>query len=178
MSHYFLLSPFTKRTPVIHHLSSTTSVGFFLSIVLLSLFCQAGRLEAQTVQQAAPKQLTGHEDHRISLNDAATLTMNFRSTTGATENTILGEYFGKDALAAALNQEKCIGLRIYYGKRGDGTPVLVLVGVDPSGSDMTSGLVLENGFPCPPICDSGNSLIDALNANSVISELSSSVHLK
>ncbi|HEV8539045.1 MAG TPA: hypothetical protein VGR15_09035 [Bacteroidota bacterium] len=142
------------------------------------MICQVNRLDAQTGLQPGPKQLTGRENHNISLQDAATLTRNFRNSTGNNENTILGEYFGKDALASALSQENCIGLRIYYGMRDDGTPVLVLIGVDPSGNDMTAGLVLENGFPCPPVCDTVHSPIHWPIANSALSELNSSAQLK
>jgi hypothetical protein len=49
-------------------------------------------------------------------------------------------------------------LRIYQGRAADGTPALVLVGVDAKGNDMTQGTVLEYSFPCPPFCPEPNDL--------------------
>ena len=159
MLHHFS-SPTSRQNSSRHQSPSFRSAVVFLSFILLSLFVQAASVNAQTAQLPVPGQLTGHENHKISLQDAASLTRNFRSATGNNPATILGEFFGKDALATALNQDKCIGLRIYYGKRNDGTPVLVFVGVDQSGTDMADGFVGEDGFPCPPVCWSGSRLTD------------------
>ena len=140
----------------------------FLLAVILSLLCQA---QAQTDQPPGQQPLTGHENHKILLKDAAVLTRNFRNSSGNGENTILGEFFGKDALVAAINQDGCVGLRIYYGKKNDGTPVLVLVGVNAVGNDITDGLVEEMGFLCPPICGGRNPLTEDLFNSSAITEL-------
>jgi hypothetical protein len=95
--------------------------------------------------------LTGHESHAITLDLAKELLMNFRS--GLKDSVRLGEFFGKDALDSLLHQPGCIGARIYYAKKDDGTPVLVIVGVDSKGVDMPEGLIEEIGIPCPPFCD-------------------------
>ena len=158
MSHNTSFPSLRKRVSQIRTFPSLKKVVFFSSIILLSLLYPAYRFQAHADQKPMPKEYSGHNDHRISLQDAAALTRNFRHAKGIDQNTILGEYFDKDALLSALNQEKCTGLRIYYGKRSDGIPVLVLVGVDQSGSDMISGVTLEYGIFCPPFCGDGNPL--------------------
>jgi len=132
----------------------------FLSIIILSLICPSAK--AQIRSEDEPLRLTGHENHNVTLSYAANLTKNFRVKTGATTTTILAEYFGKDALQQVLDEPGCIGLRIYYGQKDDGTPALVLIGVDQSGNDMIKGFVLENGYPCPPICDVEGFLIQGV----------------
>ena len=54
---------------------------------------------------------------------------------------------------ALLSQPNCVGIRIYYGRKNNGTPALVLVGITGDGHDLSNGAIIENGFPCPPICD-------------------------
>src|SRR5436309_496734 len=103
------LSP-RKGTSPNRRVLSLKNVVFFSSIILLSLFYQAYRLQAHADQKPTPKEYSGHNDHRISVQDAAALTRNFRRATGNNETTILGEYFDKDALMSALNHENCTGL--------------------------------------------------------------------
>jgi hypothetical protein len=129
---------------------ATVTVVFVVSILLLCIRFD-WRVSAQTNQL-----ITGHENHAIALVDAVKLTSNFRA--GAGPGGILGEAFGKDAVQSILNQTNCVGLRIYYGRRSDSTPALVLVGVDAFGHDLTAGLIDETGWPCPPICDSSSPL--------------------
>ena len=173
MTRTMFCSSLKKSVSVIQRLNFTQKVVFFLSIILLSLFYSAYRFQAQAEQKSESKLYEGHESHTISLQYAVALTRNFRHAAGNNEHTILGEYFGKDALIATLNQERCTGLRIYYGKKDDGTPALVLIGVDQSGSDMTTGLVLEFGFPCPPYCDTIKALTSEEIASSVLSDMRS-----
>jgi hypothetical protein len=134
-------------------------LGFSLAL-LLYFVCQIGSLQAQTVRPLDQKQPTGHENHKISLSRASVLTLNYRNSSAYHESLINGEFFGKDGLLAALSQENCIGLRIYYGKQDDGTPVLVFVGVDQSGKDIVNGFVGEDGLICPPVCHEPNALTD------------------
>ena len=144
----------------------------FLSIILLSFVYQPVRAQLQSVQSSEIRSFDGHENHIVSLDYAASLTENFRMTADSTMKGVLGEFFGKDALVGALNQKNCTGLRIYYGKKDDGTPALVLVGVDKSGNDLTAGLVLEDGYICPPWCGVENSL-KGIEKVATLSELNS-----
>ncbi len=69
-----------------------------------------------------------------------------------------GFFAGCDNLTRLLNQDKCIGLRMYNGyNETDGATNLVVVGVDDEGKDITS-LILERLDPCPPKCDPNSPL--------------------
>lgn len=99
---------------------------------------------------------TGNEDHSISLTEASELTANYRNA--QTGSYIKAEYFGKNAILDLLNQDSCIGMRVYYGLNSEGVQKLVLVGVDTNGDDLTSGLIMEHGLLCPTNCSSSNAL--------------------
>jgi len=122
------------------------SGGLILTCIVLSL----GRSDAaaQTNQSVPP--FTGTENHSISLADAAKLTLAYQSTAPA--NAVLAEYFGRNAVTSVLTQPGAVGLRIYHGRQTDGKEVMVIVGVDSAGNDLTNGPLLEFGFGCPPIC--------------------------
>lgn len=100
---------------------------------------------------------TGKEDHSISLSEAAELTANYRETLSSNLE-VKAEYFGKDALIALLDQNACVGVRIYYGLDTNGVKKLVLVGVDAEGNDLYEGALMERGQSCPPECSAENPL--------------------
>ena len=99
---------------------------------------------------------TGNEDHSISLADAAKLTKRYRDSvpTGST----IAHFFGKDAIQAILNQENCVGIRIYYGLNTQDVKQLVAVGVTPDENDMYNGILAEKSFICPTQCSANNPL--------------------
>jgi hypothetical protein len=138
-------------------LSRSVQVGVLFSFILLfsvlSIHSDGG-LNA-TVPETLQLHLTGAEDHSITLADAVTLTANYRKS--PLRGDALAESFGRDAIAAILAHPKCVGLKIYYGMRDDGRQVMVLIGVDGEGSDLTDGYIAETGVLCPPIC--GNSVL-------------------
>jgi hypothetical protein len=49
-------------------------------------------------------------------------------------------------------------MRIYFGRNPDGTPSLVLAGIDASDNDLTKGVILEQLWHCPPWCGANNPL--------------------
>ena len=100
---------------------------------------------------------SGSTDQFISLDEAVKLTANFRAAAGP--SAIKGGYFKKETIQAILDQPGCVGLRYYYGQKEDGTPVLILVGVDKNGNDLTDGLLAEFSTPCPPFCPENSPLI-------------------
>ena len=110
-------------------------------------------------QKARAQAITGHEDFNTTLTNAIQLTHNFQASAPNDSALVLAEYFGRDAVMALLNQPNCVGVRIYHGKKGDGTSALVLVGVTGDGHDVTIGLLLENGYPCPPVCEMTSVLV-------------------
>lgn len=100
---------------------------------------------------------TGKEDHLISLEEAKKLINNFRNKVG--EESVKAHYLGKEAILKVLEQENCVGLRIYYAENDEGKPELVVVGVNEEGKDLTKGTILERVWPCPPYCDGESELL-------------------
>lgn len=99
---------------------------------------------------------TGNEDHEISLSEASQLTTNYRNA--VSEGSIKGGFFGKSAIQEILDQEKCVGIRIYYAHEEDGTPTFVVVGVEANEDDLIGGKIAEMPIACPPRCGSDNEL--------------------
>jgi len=99
---------------------------------------------------------TGNEEHGITLQEAAKLTRNYRTSVSA--GTLLSGYFGRTALGDILGQNSCVGLRIYNGRKETGELAFVLVGVNADGNDMTGGELAEYSVACPPFCPPANEL--------------------
>lgn len=93
-------------------------------------------------------------DHRISLADAAALTKSYRAAKVSEEK---AGAFHKDQVLKLLDQPGCVGLRIHYGRNANGSPALVLTGIDATDNDLT-GEILEKHYPCPPVCGGANPL--------------------
>ena len=108
-------------------------------------------------------------DHTISLAIAAEYTRRHRTTgdTGGLEATAQGgrgtvengHAFHADQVLKLLQQEGCTALRIYHARNNKGERAMVLVGVDATGKDMTGGIMMELGLPCPPFCDPESALV-------------------
>jgi hypothetical protein len=99
---------------------------------------------------ARQQQVTGNEDHSITLEQAVKYVQNFRNFPSVP--TIKGGYIGRNAFDKVLAQTSCVGIRYYYAQKDDGSPALVLVGVDGSGNDLTQGPLIDQILPCPPVC--------------------------
>jgi hypothetical protein len=87
-------------------------------------------------------------DHRIALAEAVELTREHRAQRSAEPK---AHFFFRDAFDTLLAQKGVAGIRIYRGRGKDGAPNLVMVAVDQEGNDLT-GEVMEQCYPCPPIC--------------------------
>jgi hypothetical protein len=98
---------------------------------------------------------TGNEEHGITLSAAAAMTKNYRDVmpTGA----IISHYFGKAAIQDILDQDNCVGLRLYYGL-DDGIQQIIVVGVNSAGNDLYEGLLAERSVKCPYECPAANPL--------------------
>jgi len=105
---------------------------------------------------ARQQQVTGQEDHIITLEQATKYVENFKSF--PTAPTIKGGYFSKAAFDKILSQPGCVGIRYYYAKKDDGSATIVLVGIDASGNDLTYGPLADLSVPCPPYCGSPSPL--------------------
>ncbi len=88
---------------------------------------------------------TGFEDHTITVEEAGTLTRNYRMAAG--RGAVKGRYFSRSGIEQLLMQEDVVGIRYYYAEDSEGRPQMVLVGVDANGKDMTEGFVIGNGLP-------------------------------
>lgn len=100
----------------------------------------------------------GNEDHHISLQEAAMLTMKYRESANDEEAKFLGGYFGKQTISRILNQDDCVGIRIYNAKSENGQRNFVLVGVDAEGEDLAGGELAEFVLGCPPFCPNASEL--------------------
>lgn len=96
----------------------------------------------------------GTEGGAISLNDGAALTANYRSNN---PNQRIAHFFGREILQQLLNQEGCVGIRMYYGENEEGDKELVLVGTDADQNDLLD-LIADISSPCPNWCSSKNPL--------------------
>lgn len=135
---------------------------WFLIIIagILTLASGISPVHAQGLKIPIPQDqqlYTGHEDHSIGLADATRYVSSYWKK--MQPGSILCEYFGKDAIQSMINQDGCVGMRIYNALKDDGTPTFVLVGVNGAGQDMTGGLLEDLGWPCPPFCDTVRVLI-------------------
>lgn len=94
-------------------------------------------------------------EHQIPLPAARALIAAHRRQ--AEPDAALGGYFSRDAIDRVLAQPGCAGLRFYHGRHEDGSPALVVVGVNAAGADMTA-MTIDNHQPCPPYCDPTSAL--------------------
>jgi hypothetical protein len=93
---------------------------------------------------------TGNEEHTISFEEAKELKDNYQESMSPTD--IKAFYYGKTFLLSVLNQEGCVGIRVYNGRKEDGKLEPVIVGVNTDGNDLTEGIMGNRSFPCPPHC--------------------------
>jgi hypothetical protein len=100
----------------------------------------------------------------IPLPTAKQWTANYRATIkpGETE----AHYFGAESVNSVMNEDKSVGLRIYYAIDDQGKKQLLLVGVDAQGNNLLpeegtaakaaaddgGPIIVDNSSPCPPIC--------------------------
>ena len=93
---------------------------------------------------------TGNEDHDFPLATAEQWTANYRATVSGSETK--AHYFGGAAIKAILDQEGCVGIRIYYALDDQGEKQLIIVGADADENDLYEGLIAERSAKCPPNC--------------------------
>ncbi|HBW85311.1 MAG TPA: hypothetical protein DEF82_00755 [Crocinitomicaceae bacterium] len=98
----------------------------------------------------------GDEGSVVTLAEASCWTANYRRTIPTGE--IISQFVGRNKLMEILNQDECIGVRIYYGVGDDGKKNLILVGAKADENDMEQGVIVERVIPCPPKCPRKNPL--------------------
>lgn len=93
----------------------------------------------------------------ITLNEAINYTHSFQNEN---PKAIKSYFVGSEKLALILEQKNCIGVRIYNGyDTKTNKENRVLVGVDTSGEDMSTGVIVEELSPCPTACPKESPLI-------------------
>lgn len=93
----------------------------------------------------------------ITLAEAIDFTHSFQSRN---PDELKSFFVGINKLNLILEQEDCIGIRIYNGYNTNTEKNnLVLVGVDEEGEDITNGVILEHLVICPPKCPKSSPLI-------------------
>jgi hypothetical protein len=98
----------------------------------------------------------GAEKHEISLEEAKQHIQRHKKNPIHPKHH--GGSFDRGAIDKILAQPGCTRLRIYHGKNEDGTPSMVLAGVDAAGKDMAAN-IMEMISPCPPNCDASSPLL-------------------
>ncbi len=94
---------------------------------------------------------------QISLQEAKQLTHDFQ-TNHPDENKCY--FMGASHIQTILNQQGCVGVRIYKGLNKDtDKKTLVLIGVDEDGKDMTDGFIADRMKTCPDQCYEGSDLM-------------------
>lgn len=69
-------------------------------------------------------------------------------------------FIGSVNVNKILEQENCIGIRIYNGYDVVESRLnQVLVGVDSDERDMTEGIIMDQLKPCPNFCDTRSALM-------------------
>ncbi len=108
--------------------------------------------------QTATAQLPPKRDHHVHLDSAKKFIGNLKKD--AMQMKIKGGMFHREIFDKILSQKGCVGIRYYYAKMDDGTPTIVLVGVDSLGNDMSTAAIGEATYPCPPYCADQKTTID------------------
>ncbi|HLA55576.1 MAG TPA: hypothetical protein VK623_05730 [Flavobacterium sp.] len=68
-------------------------------------------------------------------------------------NEIKALYIGSENVQTLIDQDDCMGVRIYNGYDDkEGRINLFMVGVDSNGNDMID-IIMDRMSPCPPNCD-------------------------
>ena len=135
-------------------MKKTFSLPPIILLALAALFAVAILLVLPAT--GARAQYKGDEKHAVSIDEATHYIQNFKSNPVAPATK--GGYFGRNIFEKILAQPGTVGIRYYYAAKDDGTPTIVLVGVDSTGDDMVKGVIAEIAFPCPPYCPQTNVL--------------------
>lgn len=98
---------------------------------------------------------TGNEAEEFPLETAAVWTKNYRATINPGDK--VSHFFGKKIIQNILDQEGCMGIRIYYALDEEGKKQLIIVGADAEENDIYTGIIAERSYYCPPYCPSNSS---------------------
>ncbi|MHC2990728.1 hypothetical protein OB13_03725 [Pontibacter sp. HJ8] len=94
--------------------------------------------------------ITGKEGGPIDRASAKRWTANYRRQAG--QGKVHCHMFGKDTIRELLDQDGCMGIKIYYALNDEGKQQVLLVSTDADGNNMEDGLILDKSASCPPDC--------------------------
>jgi hypothetical protein len=94
-------------------------------------------------------QFTGDEAGQIPLDLAARWTRNFREKH---PDETKAHFFGRNIVQKILDQEGCMGIRLFYALDDDSQKQLIMVGADADTNNQVDGVVAEFSSPCPDQC--------------------------
>lgn len=83
----------------------------------------------------------------ITLQEGSTMTASFREKF---PNETKAVYYSSNVYNDLMDQEGCVGIRIYNALDANGNMTNVLVGVDEHGNDLFKGRVYDSGDRTPP----------------------------
>ena len=108
---------------------------------------------------------TGNEGGPISRETAKQWIENYESSESAKapeKSIIKAHFFGREKIQKLLDQEGCVGLRVYYGKDSSGVQKLFMVGAnsnmdnlipeDTKSATTEENIILDDSWDCPPYC--------------------------
>lgn len=98
----------------------------------------------------------GTEGVVVTLREASSWTANYRAT--IEDGDTIAHFVGTEKIKAIIDQEDCVGIRIYYGIDENGEKNLILVGANADENDLEEGVIIEKLLKCPPFCGQLNSL--------------------
>lgn len=97
----------------------------------------------------------GSEGAAIELSTAAQWTKNYREKISSENHEgqkIKAHFFGRKILQEILDQEGCMGIRMYHANDDNGQKQIILVGATADGEDMVEGTIADKSTFCPPDC--------------------------
>lgn len=124
----------------------------FLLITVAAFLSISAFLVVLEPAEAGKAVFTGTEEHEITIEAALTYVANYQSTQG---EQLTAGYMGRNIFEKILAQENAVGIRIYNGRRDDGSPTFVVIGVDRDGNDLIHGVIGQKPVGCPPYCATG-----------------------
>lgn len=102
-------------------------------------------------------QLNNNSGEIINIAKAENFTHSFQVRNPSSKKSY---FIGSDKVRMILEQENCIGVRLYDGLNSETSEEnRVLVGVDSNGEDMVDGVIVDELIPCPEKCSKNSSLM-------------------
>ena len=139
-------------------------MSMLIVVAIVAFLLGKGTALAPQAEEKAPLAklakpfFAGAEKHEITKEEAVQLIANHQKALTAKPSklkaapALKGGSFDRAVVDKILSQPGCQRLMFYYATEQTGKETFVLVGVDTSGKDMTTGCIAERTMDCPPFC--------------------------